>query len=92
MRTTTHAFRIFIISASLLSAQSDELIPTKVHEFIDLNCFDCHNEVDKEGGLDLENFSFNPNDVASMNQWTFMYDRVKHSEMPPEEDMQPPAN
>jgi hypothetical protein len=92
MRTTTHAFSIFIISASLLSAQSDELIPTKVHEFIDLNCFDCHNEVDKEGGLDLENFSFNPNDVASMNQWTFMYDRVKHSEMPPEEDMQPPAN
>ena len=48
-----------LIFASLLvvpiavSAQSEHIISKSVHDFIDLNCFDCHNEVDKEGGLDL---------------------------------------
>ena len=57
-----------------------------------MNCFDCHNEVDKEGSLDLENATFDPNDVASMNLWTLIYDRVKNGEMPPEDDLQPPAD
>lgn len=73
-------------------ANSDNLISQSVHEFIDLNCFDCHNEVDKEGGLDLESAQFDPTDVASMNQWTLMFDRVMNNEMPPEEDMKPPAD
>ncbi|MDG2170678.1 MAG: DUF1587 domain-containing protein, partial [Opitutales bacterium] len=87
-----------LIFASLLvvpiavSAQSEHIISKSVHDFIDLNCFDCHNEVDKEGGLDLENAKFDPNDLGSMNQWTLMFDRVKDGEMPPEEDMQPPAD
>jgi hypothetical protein len=87
-----------LIFASLLvvpiavSAQSEHIISKSVHDFIDLNCFDCHNEVDKEGGLDLENAKFDPNDLGSMNQWTLIFDRVKDGEMPPEEDMQPPAD
>lgn len=81
-----------LVSSSLLSAQADELMPKSIHKFIDLNCFDCHNEVDKKGGLDLENTRFDPSDIASMNQWTLMFDRVLNNEMPPEEDMQPPVD
>lgn len=86
-------FIIFVCLGSgiHLSAKGSSLIPEKLREFIDLNCFDCHNEVDKEGGLDLENILFDANDVASMNQWALMYDRVNYGEMPPEDDLQPPA-
>lgn len=62
-------------------------IPNSVHQFMDMNCFECHNEVDKEGGLDLVNAKFNSSDLASMNQWILMLDRVMNYEMPPKEDV-----
>lgn len=72
-------------------AKSGSQIPATIPQFIDLNCYDCHNEVDKEGGLNLEDLVFDANSVASMNQWALMYDRVKNHEMPPKDDLQPPA-
>lgn len=91
MRALKNIFALTLCVASTCLASGSETISDTVHDFIDLNCFDCHNEVDKEAGLDLENAKFDPNDLASMNLWTLMYDRVMNGEMPPEEDMQPPA-
>jgi hypothetical protein len=81
----------FRLTGCLVNAEERNFVPNSVHEFIDLNCFECHNEVDKEGDFDLENFSLDPVDPASMNQWILLFDRVRNNEMPPEEDMQPPA-
>ncbi len=61
-------------------------LPESVQDFFYLNCYDCHNEVDKEGGLDLESLNFNPDDPSNMNLWAFVHDRIKHKEMPPKED------
>jgi hypothetical protein len=86
------AISSLLVSSGLLSAQANDLMPESIHKFIDLNCFDCHNEVDKKGGLDLENTGFDSSDVASMNQWTLLFDRVKNNEMPPEDESQPPPD
>jgi len=52
---------------------------------LDLNCYDCHNDTDAEGGLDLENLRFDPDDAASMRTWVFLHDRVHKQEMPPKD-------
>ncbi|MCZ6673676.1 MAG: DUF1592 domain-containing protein [Verrucomicrobia bacterium] len=77
-------------SGIFLTAHGEHPMPDTVNQFIDLNCFDCHNEVDRKGGLDLEHFSFEANDPVSMNQWILLYDRVKHNEMPPKKKLWPP--
>ena len=61
-------------------------LPPLVGKFFDLNCYECHNGVDKKGELDLESLAFNPNDPSTMDFWAFLHDRVRDGEMPPPED------
>jgi hypothetical protein len=91
MRTSIYSLCAFTSVLSLMDAKPVSDAPQSIHRFIDLNCFDCHNDVDREGGLNLEGFKFDPNSVESMNQWTLMFDRVKNHEMPPKDDLQPPT-
>jgi hypothetical protein len=71
-------------------AREDPLVelPKPVQNFFDLNCYECHNSVDREGELDLESLKFNPSDHSSMNLWTLIHDRARDGEMPPPEDSQ----
>ncbi|MCB1119929.1 MAG: DUF1592 domain-containing protein [Verrucomicrobiae bacterium] len=77
---------VLLVSIRLSAADANNLVPKPVHDFLDLNCMDCHNEVDRKGSLDMENFRFNPEDAASMNRMILMFDRVRDGEMPPPED------
>ena len=45
---------LYLGSAWFLAVRAEQPLPKLVNQFIDLNCFDCHNEVDKKGGLDLK--------------------------------------
>ncbi len=58
-------------------------------EFIDRHCSSCHNDVDREGGLDLSTLSLRPGDAANLMTWVKVYDRVQTGEMPPKEKRQP---
>ncbi len=58
-------------------------VPEPISFFLDLNCYDCHNDADREGGLDLQNLKFDPNDSASMRTWILIHDRIHDQEMPP---------
>jgi mono/diheme cytochrome c family protein len=51
--------------------------------FTDRYCSSCHNDVDKEGGLDLTSLQFNPKDSANFLTWVKIHDRVQAGEMPP---------
>src|SRR5436190_19319198 len=57
--------------------------------FTDHYCSSCHNDVDKEGGLDLTTFKYAPADPANFTQWVKVYDRVQAGEMPPKEKKRP---
>ncbi len=62
-----------------------------VLDFTDRHCSSCHNDVDKEGGLDLTSFAFAPSDPANFATWVKVHDRVQAGEMPPKEKRRPEA-
>ncbi len=72
--------------APLKVAFASATLPTEVVEFLDLNCYECHNDVDQKGELDLESLVFDPSDASNMDRWAFVHDRIKEKEMPPPED------
>ena len=57
-----------------------------ITEFLDLNCYECHNDVDTKGELNLESLAFDPENHANMDLWAYLHDRVRDHEMPPPED------
>lgn len=59
--------------------------------FTDRHCSTCHNDVDREGGLDLATLGFNPQDPANYLIWVKVHDRVSAGEMPPKEKRAPQA-
>ena len=63
-----------------------------IHQFVDFNCVDCHNPVDKEGGLNLEEVRLDPSVPDSFARWVLMFDRVATREMPPKKSTPPPAD
>ena len=62
-----------------------------IFAFTDRYCSSCHNDVDKEGGLDLTAVKFEPTDAANFLLWVKMHDRVQAGEMPPKEKKRPAA-
>ncbi len=95
MMLISQSFRTLAIAAIIagprlaVSQAADDLIPESVQFFLDLNCYECHNDTEKKGGLDIENLRFDPNDSASMRMWTLMHDRVRDREMPPKKNLWP---
>ncbi len=61
----------------------------EVRDFTDRHCSSCHNDVDKEGGLDLTTIDYTPSDLNNFAIWVKMHDRVRNGEMPPKEKKQP---
>lgn len=52
-------------------------------------CTSCHNDVDKEAGLDLGALEFSPENSANFLTWVKIHDRVKSGEMPPKDEKRP---
>lgn len=65
--------------------------PPSFAAFTEQHCAKCHNDVDKEGGLDLGALAFAPGDRANFERWVRIHDRVLAGEMPPPEKNQPAA-
>lgn len=57
--------------------------------FIEKYCATCHNDVDKEAGLDLTSLRFAPNDPENFLQWVKVHDRIESGDMPPKEKKRP---
>jgi hypothetical protein len=57
--------------------------------FTDRYCSTCHNDVDKEGGLDLSSMNYAPDDASNFLTWVKVHDRVQAGEMPPKEKKRP---
>jgi len=64
-------------------------IPTAVRDFLEANCFACHNSQAKKGALDLTSLKFDLADARSFAVWVKVHDRVRDGEMPPKNMPQP---
>jgi len=65
--------------------------PPAVAAFIEKHCASCHNDTDKEQGLDLTGAAFEPGNPANFQLWVKVHDRVQAGEMPPKKKARPAA-
>jgi hypothetical protein len=78
-----------VLGGTLSAAESS--IETHAAAFTEKYCAKCHNDVDKEGNLDLTTLKFAPDDRANFQTWIKLHDRLQAGEMPPPEKKQPDA-
>ncbi len=97
---TTSASARDTIAASLTPASAPSNLATaqdlpafaSVETFIERHCAKCHNDVDREGRLDLTALKSPTADPAAMAAWIRVHDRVTAGEMPPPERKRPLAD
>ena len=81
-----------LASSFVLAARGATAFPeAEAFAFTDRYCSSCHNDVDKEGGLDLTSMKFVAGDAANFLTWVKVHDRVQAGEMPPKEKKRPVA-
>src|SRR5688572_14922042 len=77
-----------LLLATLLCVEAFGAAP-ETTTFTEKYCAKCHNDVDKEGGLDLGNLAFKPDDRANFQHWVDVHDRLVAGEMPPKDKKRP---
>ena len=86
--------RAFALTLSVLSVavvRAAPELPAPLRTFVEERCVDCHDEIEKKGGLDLTALSFDLNDAKTFTAWVNIHDRVAAGEMPPKKKTPPPA-
>jgi hypothetical protein len=92
MSSTKLLLATALACAAVPLARSAQALPeADIAAFTDRHCSSCHNDVDKEGGLDLTSLKYTPDDPANFATWIKVHDRVQTGEMPPKEKKRPPA-
>ena len=81
----------FVACILLVSAQAETMAMKRAHfaAFLDKHCYECHDDLDPEAGLDLLNTEFNPTDPANFAIWEKVFRKVHSGEMPPKENKRP---
>ncbi len=77
---------VFSLLAAVVSSSAAE---PDLAAFTDKYCSSCHNDVDKEGNLDLTSLSYSPGDSSNFLTWVKVHDRVQAGEMPPKQKRRP---
>ena len=68
-----------LVLASVLRAAP----PPQAAAFIESYCANCHDDLEKKGGLDLTSLAYAPDDPANFQRWVKVHDRLEAGEMPP---------
>ena len=79
------------MASGLVAAPAAPAALPSAAAFTEKYCAGCHNDVDKEAGLDLTSLKYDPSDRASHDRWVRIHDRLAAGEMPPKEKRQPAA-
>jgi hypothetical protein len=83
----TATIAVFLVAPFCFAAPLTEQLPA----FIEKHCANCHNDVDKEAGLDLTSLNYTPDDPGNFLRWVKVFDRLEAGEMPPKEKKRPDA-
>jgi hypothetical protein len=82
---------VLLACSAQSAAAATPNLSDEVGAFTDQHCSSCHNDVDKEGGLDLTSLKYEPTDAQNFATWVKVHDRVQTGEMPPKEKKRPEA-
>ena len=82
-------YRLIAISLLALPATVSAFDDEPLHGFFNNHCYQCHDDNDSKGGLDLYNLSTDLSDPGTMQKWVRIFDRVAAGEMPPEDEPAP---
>ncbi|MEM9283691.1 MAG: DUF1592 domain-containing protein, partial [Verrucomicrobiota bacterium] len=63
--------------------------PEEVDAFLDAHCYDCHDDLNAEAGLNLLDVGFEVNETSDYYTWSTIFRRVSKGEMPPENKKRP---
>ncbi len=80
-----------LLAATSLRAAAPLPLPAAVANVIERHCANCHDDVTKEGNLDLTALTLDPTSPRALATWTKVHDRVAAGEMPPKKKPRPPA-
>ena len=77
--------RLIVLFVCLVAgaAEAAEPPPKAMAAFLQEHCFDCHDSVSKEGGLDLTAADFDLASPRNRTLWVTLHDKVAAGEMPP---------
>ena len=59
--------------------------------FLEQHCYDCHDDLDNEGGLNLLELKFDTGNPKNRDLWETVFQRVEAGEMPPKKKKRPKA-
>src|SRR5262245_32976550 len=80
---------IVLLVGTTLASAAQGFSEAEAAAFTDRHCSSCHNDVDREGGLDLATLKYSPGDSQNFQTWVKVHDRVQSGEMPPKEIERP---
>ncbi len=90
-RLTRLARTILVGAAAVSPLWGAAPVPAFSEAFTEQHCASCHNDVDKEAGLDLTALTYAPENPDNFLRWIKIHDRVRAGEMPPAKKPRPPA-
>jgi Protein of unknown function (DUF1592)/Protein of unknown function (DUF1588)/Protein of unknown function (DUF1587)/Protein of unknown function (DUF1585)/Protein of unknown function (DUF1595) len=64
-------------------------LPARARSYFANHCLLCHDADTEEGGLDLSELPWKPDDPRNFDRWVKLFDYVDHRKMPPSTEKQP---
>lgn len=78
---------LLLIAPLTAEEHPQDKLPPAIVQFLENNCYECHDSFDQEGELDLETLEFDPSNRSSLKRWSYILDRVHDGEMPPKDKL-----
>ena len=90
-KRTAWAFIVCLVAAQGKTLATETQFPVaQTKAFLELNCYDCHDEGTRKGGMRIDNLPLNLADAAAAEKWGRILSRLEAGEMPPPDQDPPP--
>ncbi|MGY8719525.1 MAG: DUF1587 domain-containing protein, partial [Verrucomicrobiia bacterium] len=76
------------LALSEIEGRIHGVMPESHFEVLNNNCLKCHDSVEEEGGMNLEDISFTMDTIAAAESWQKVLNAVNSGEMPPKDEDQ----
>lgn len=82
-RFSLPAFFFLGITPGVSTANQEVFQRNSIETFLEAHCYECHDDLTSEAGLDLFAVESDLSQPDNFNQWSHIFERVEKGEMPP---------